>query len=253
MIPLLTFFELQNQEFMEQKFLDDFRDECHNIGVGGYFGIMMVINNQHIAPLITVSRKYMHDLLGLRIPDIPVIPYTTPESLPPEHMMSGFFAVGFYVRKTNQIFIKNGMHLNKLIPTVFHELTHAYVHNNGIVIIDNFKVPQTVTFDFVSLMHKASQEEGLCELVMTLMRYHIFKTNEYPSTSEEYCLGWVLHIHTFLNLGNIFRQIKPHADNLEISRLALSSIITYYKNNNNIYKFVDKVPKDAYHQARKVF
>ena len=47
--------------------------------------------------------------------------------------------------------------------------------------------------------------------------------------------------------------MKPDKDNFEISRLALNAMITFYKNNNNIYRYVDKVPKDAYHAMNKLY
>lgn len=246
MIQLTTFFEQRNQELLEKKFLDDFHDECHNFGVGGYFGIMMIVTDDHLLPLILIARKYMHDILGLKIPDIPVIPFS-------ENETRYLGAVGYYNQKTNDIHLQNNVHLHKLIPTVFHELTHAFIHNSGIVIVDDYEPPKTSCFDFAFLLQDGSQEEGFCELIMTLMQYHIFGIKEYPSKSEIYCLGWLLNMYTFMDLANIFRTMGSNKDNYEISRLSLRAMITFYEKNNNIYRFVNKVPKDAYHQERKIF
>lgn len=252
MIQLTSFFEERTQEFLEQKFLDDYLTECKARNIDGYFGIMMVITDKHVPPLIHIVSKYMYDLLGLKMPIIDVIPYETGKTLPADegemvdmNRWMGIDTKGFYARKTNKIYIKNGIHLHKLLPTVFHELTHAYVHNNGICIVDNYKVPTKGIFDFEYFMREANQEEGLCELVMTLMCYHIFKRNEYASNMEAYFLGWRLNVQAFLELATTFRKIKPEADNLIISRLCMYAIITFYKNNNNIYRYVSKVPPDA--------
>jgi len=246
MIQLTTFFEQRNQELLKQKFMDDFHDECHNVGVDGYFGIMMIITDKHLQPLISIVRKYMYDILGLRVPDIPVFPFSENET-----KNSG--AVGYYNKRKNEIHIQNNVHLHKLIPTIFHELTHAFIHNTGIVIIDDYESPKSNCFDFTFLLQEGSQEEGFCELIMTLMQYHIFEIKEYPSKYAKYCLGWLLNIYAFMDLAKIFRTMKPDKDNFEISRLSLIAMITFYKNNNNIYRFVNKVPKDAYHQESKIF
>lgn len=234
------------KQFVQQKFLDDYQNECHNCGIGGYFGIMMIVTDSHLLPLITIAQKYMYDILGLKIPAIPVVPFTDREA-------KGGYVVGYYDRKSNNIHLRNNVHLHKLIPTVFHELTHAFIHNTGIIMIDNYRSNLTDCFDFEYFLPGSSQEEGFCELIMTLMQYHIFDIKEYPCKEQEYFIGWLLNIYAFMDMAKIFRNIKKDANNYEISRLSLNAMITFYKNNNNIYRFVNKVPKDAVQNESKIF
>ena len=258
MIQLRMMLEDKPLNMLYDQFILDFKMEIDRANVNcEYFGYEMIIKKEYIVPLVITTKKYLLDVLGIEIADIDIVGYYESYELPINHSIHvqideqcGFNIRGFYDLESKTIYVKIGEHFKILMPTLFHELTHAYIHTKNIKIIDDFPMPTQICFDFASLMHKASQEEGLCELVSTLMSYHIFDINQYPSNIDKYWLGWRLCMEGFLTFAKMIIYQFKDKDNLWITRLSFISLINQLKQNNNLYKFVNMVPKDAYNKTK---
>ena len=262
MIPLTIILDdikheqYEKHENPRSKFFSDFKIELNGIPLD-YFDMSMIIKQEHMKPLIKVVQKYMFDILGITIPNLDVVAYTNADELPLHHSYNikskrccGMDVRGFYVPSEQIVYIRIGEHLKKLLPTLFHELTHAYVKQNGINLIDSWDKKPT-GFDFESMMCDASQEEGLCELVASLLCYHIFNCEQYPSNVDEYWLGWRLCIQAFIVFAQMLikQPNNINRDRVWINKYAFGAIIQHIKSTNNLYKFVSFVPKDAYHRT----
>jgi len=151
---------------------------------------------------------------------------------------------GLYYHENETIYIKNNIHLNKLLPTLFHELTHAYMFQTYISMTDDYPESTNLTFSFEYFMAGADQDEGFCELVSTLMCYYLFDTEQHPSNIPSYWIGWRLNLAAFLVFSRAI--IKPNLLDKIRMKLAISSMINIIRINNNLYKFVKYVPANAY-------
>jgi hypothetical protein len=155
---------------------------------------------------------------------------------------------GFYSIKDKTIYIRIGEHLKKLLPVLFHEMTHAFLHQQNIVLVDNW-TKKASGFDFESMMSEASQEEGMCELVSSLLCYEIFDCDQYPSKVDEYWLGWRLNVQAFIVFAKMLSKQMSTFGTKDIVKFAFNAIVEHVKKTNNLYKFVGLVPKDVYHRA----
>jgi hypothetical protein len=201
MIPIRTTFENTKMNFLKDSFMGYFEEELSANLVVDYFGMQMIIKQEYMEGLVKTIQKYLFEVVGIQINDLNVIGYVHVDDLPWFHAFhvkmnkcGGRDTRGFYHKTDKTVYVRIGEHLKSLLPTLFHELTHAYIDQNNIKIIDDFTKPNCVCFDFSSRMHEADQEEGVCELVSSLMSYHLFNTDQYPSNVDKYWLGWRLSV-----------------------------------------------------------
>ena len=166
--------------------------------------------------------------------------------------MGGNNILGFYCSLDETIYVKINKHLKSILPVIFHEFTHAYLHQNDIKLIDDYKQPDIVNFSFEYLMYKANQEEGLCELVSSLFCFHIFNNDIYPSNVDEYWIGWRLCTQSFVTTAEMIINLYPNNDSIWITKITFSTLLNYIKSKNNLYKFIPNVPKDAYHRIKSI-
>lgn len=263
MIPIRTTFEnVENKkEFSKDSFMNDFELELKNANVKlDYFGMQMIIKQEHMEGLIKTIQTYLFNMIGIKINNLNVKGYTNTDELPDYHSFRirvqrccGMDVKGFYNSIDQTVYVRIGAHLKSLLPILFHELTHAYIHQNNLKLVDDFPKPDVVCFDFASMMYIADQEEGICELVSSLMCYNIFDIDQYPSNVDEYWLGWRLSVQAFISFSEILINKFPNNDNIWVTKLAFQSILNHIKKTNNLYKFVQFVPKNEYHRTKSIF
>lgn len=260
MIQIRGLFEDTHINFLRDEFLADFNTNLKNTNqIPDYFGMTMIIKKEYVAPLLDTIQKYLLIIVGIKINDLNVVPYVNADELPQLHSVhikmnkcSGMETNGFYYPKDKTVYVAVGKHLKKLLPTMFHELTHAYLHQNDIKLIDNYEKPKTLTFDFISMMHEADQEEGVCELVASLLCYHIFDNNKTPSNVDSYWLGWRLSTQAFVECAKVLIKMCPEKDAVFITKTAFYTVINTIKQSNNLYKFAKSVPPDSYSRTKEI-
>lgn len=261
MIQLRDIFENKNVQFLREEFMLDFSSELKSNNITSeYFGLSMVIKKEHVIPLLNTIQKYMFKVVGIKIETLIVVPYYNENELPLNHYVNiqinncgGGVTLGFYHPATKTIYVSIGVHLKKILPTIFHELTHAYLHQNNIKLIDNYEKPELLTFDFISMAYEMDQEEGLCELVSSLMCFHVFDCDKSPSSAIEYWLGWRLCVQAFIECAKGIIKICPNNDDgIFISQRAFFTLLHSINQSNNLYKFLKYVPPDAYHRMSEI-
>ena len=257
MFTLKDLLDSTNCQDKRKEFFGEFNLELKNMKdiEIDYFDMSMIIKQEHVKPLVNVIQKYMFNILGIHIPNLIVTAYTNVDELPLIHSMSirmkkccGVDVRGFYVPIEQIIYIRIGIHLKRLLPTLFHELTHAFIDQNNISLVDSWDKKPT-GFDFESMMTNSSQEEGICELVSTIMCYHIFNCEQYPSNVDKYWLGWRLCIQSFIVFFEMLVKQTNNKDCVWLTKFSFGAIVQHIKSTNNLYKFVSQVPKDAYHRT----
>lgn len=260
MISIRTMFENTIIKCLKHEFMEIFENKLKNAGlVIDYFGMHMIMKAEYMKSLVLTIQDYLFEVIGMKVNDLNVVGYVHVDDLPWFHSFrvkmnkcGGMDTKGFYNKTDKTVYVRIGEHLKSLLPTLFHELTHAYIDQQNIKIINNFEKPDCVCFDFASRMHEADQEEGVCELVSSLISYHIFNIDQYPSNVDKYWLGWRLSIQGFITFSGILINKYPEKDGLWITKIAFTSIINHLKNTNNLYKFVPLVPKDEYHRTKSI-
>lgn len=258
MISIRDIFENKEMKFMRDEFFEDFKNGLKNISTDDeYFGMSMIIEQKHIEPLLHTVQKYLLNIIGIKVNDLNFVGYSNLDDL---HIIHSFMmkinshggtnALGFYCSLDETIYVKINKHLKSVLPVIFHEFVHAYLHQNNIKLIDNYEKPKIVNFNFESLMYRADQEEGLCELVSSLLCFHIFDCDKYPSNLDNYWIGWRLCVQSFVTTADMIMNKYPDNDIIWITKITFSTLLNYIKSTNNLYKFIPNVPKDAYQRIK---
>ncbi len=260
MIPIRSLFDDKILTPLRDEFFNDFKSGLKNISTDEeYFGMSMIIEQKHVVPLLQTVEKYLSIVTGMKIDNLKFVGYRNIDELPLNHSLnmklnshSGTETMGFYSPYDDTMYVKINKHLKKVLPIIFHEFTHAYLHRNNIKLVDSCIKPTIVNFDFESLMYKADQEEGVCELVSSLMCFIVFDCDQYPSNIDKYWIGWRLCVQSFITTANMI--IRQYQDNniIWITKITFNTLINYIKNTNNLYKFIQNVPKDAYHRTKSI-
>lgn len=254
MIQLQSLLDNSVKNVLKEQFMSDLRSALHVEN----FNLTSIITKEYFDVLVEVIRSYMFDVIGIKLNNVKVFGYIMDDELPvlnylhiKSNKCCGLETAGFYNKLDKTVYIEINKQLKCLIPTLFHELMHVYIDENNIIIVDNYPKPtNTICFDFASKIYLASQEEGICELASSLMCLHIFDTNQYPSNVEKYWLGWRLCVQAFIQFAEIIK--KTNNDNLFITKMAFKSTLNMLIKHQNIYHFVDKVPKDAYFRTNGI-
>lgn len=235
---------------MKYQFVEDIIAKMSN--KPEYVGHQMVIGKDCIDALVDTSIEYMDKICGLRLNSVGRNAFVELNDLDDDmygyiavHRMGGYDIPGFYNKETNIITIKLGIHLDKILPVLFHELTHAYIKQKEIEIEDIYEKPTLIDFSFSGHMYKANQNEGLCELVSTFMSYYILEMNIQPSSVDEYWVGWRLCVEAFCNFADKMIKSNPNNDQENI-RVSMLSVFNFIKLKKNLYKFVPMVKSDSY-------
>jgi len=248
---------------LKEIFMSDIKDRLEHITEQNlpYFGPQFVLKKEYGPSFVRVVLKYMEDVVGFKINNLKINTFVNLTDLDGEmesylriHRMMGYDIPGYYNKKEHSINIRIGIHINKILPVLFHELTHAYIHQNGLEFVDNYLKPVSIGFSFSDLMYKCSQEEGFCEMVATVMSYHVLDKDQLPSQVDEYWLGWRLCLtgyQTMVQALSNNNQNKNKFDDIQISKLAINSLVQLVKIKKNLYNFVQKVPNDAYGKRLK--
>ena len=223
-----------------EEFFKDFTKQVKNDGlIQEYFGMLMVIKTHIIKPLVSIAVRYMYTILGMNINQPEVKSFDDATDFGAifciqRHKYSGTQLLGFYCSNSKIIYIKDGVHLNKLLPVLFHELTHAFMDQKHIDMEDDYPKPNTLTFSFADQMYIADQNEGFCELVMTLMCFSIFDIEQFPSNVEEYWLGWRLCLESFIFMSKQLSNTKKNINDIERKKIAFDSLINVIRFKNNL-------------------
>ena len=259
MIEIRDLFDNESKITYSVEFMEKFRNELiiNDITIPEDFGLMMIVKAEHMQSLTKIIIDYMTIILGVKIPATKIAGYRDHTDLPTKHAFhvylnrcGGMLTKGFYYPSDNEVYIEIGKHLRLVLPTMFHEMMHSWINFEGIAIIDDYPIVQSGCFDFESMMHETNQEEGLCELAASLMCYHIFDVDRYPSNVDEYWLGWRLCVQSFISFVNFINKQFTNQSNIWITKMAFSSLFNYIKNTNNLYKFVQYVPKNIYQRTK---
>lgn len=258
MIQIRTLFEDKKLDIAENAFLELFNNELKKVNINvEYIGMQMIVKKEYVDVLVEVTKKYLLDIVGIEIGKLGVYGYNIIDDLPDEyafqmmmHRCCGMDVRGFYHK--GNIFVRVGEHLKRLLPTLFHELTHAYIHQNNMRLVDNYPKPTSIKFDFEALMYEADQEEGVCELVSSLMCYHIFNVDQYPSNVDAYWLGWRLSVECFLAFANVLVKKFPDNSSIWVTKISFMSVINHIKKYNNMHYFVKKVPTNEYYNLKQI-
>ncbi len=260
MIPIRSLFDEKILNPLRDEFFNDFKSGLKNISTNDeYFGMSMVVEQKHIVPLLQTVQKYLAIVTGMKIDNLKFVGYGNIDELPLNHSLhvklnshAGTDTMGFYSPDDDTMYVKINKHLKKVLPIIFHEFTHAYLHRNNIKLVDSCVKPTVVNFDFESLMYKADQEEGVCELVSSLMCFIVFDCDQYPSNVDKYWIGWRLCVQSFITMANMITKQYPNNSIIWITNIAFNTLLNYIKQTNNLYKFLPNVPKDAYHRTKSL-
>lgn len=254
---------------LKDEVLDTFKKNIQDAGLPiEYMGFDMVIKKEYAEPLITTVTEYMYKVVGFTFGNLAkdngdIVPFVTNTFVNPSelnkvehamimlHQFQGFEIPGFYTPYNNTINVRIGCHLKKVLHTLFHELTHAYLCQNHIKFKDTWNEKKITVSAFKDQMHNANQCEGFCEMITTIMFYHLFKKEEYSTSVTEYWLGWRLCMQAFTHFSNKLLEMCSDKSLNYITQLSIDSIINMIKRNGNLYKFVPMVPSDTYRRRRK--
>lgn len=253
--------------FLKEEFLTTLRERCidHNLDdrrPGHSLSAENIINQtvverEHVFSLVNVMCEFMNKVLGLKINDINVQPFENVDELGKTyaiwnniHKLMGYEIGGWYNKETNTIYIPIKKHLKKIIGTLFHELTHAYMTQENINFVDDYPKPDTISFGFKSQLYKADQNEGFCELIATLMMHFVWGERYNLSNVDEYWLSWKLAIESFSIVTEKITDIVPK--DLQ-AKTAIRALVNHAKSKNNLYAYADKVDPNCYQKrATKV-
>ena len=215
-----------------------------------------IVEREHVFPLVETICELMDKKFGSKINNINIQPFENVDELGKAyaiwsnmHKLMGYEIRGWYNAETNTIYIPIKKHLKNILPTLFHELTHAYMHQENIVFNNTYPKPDTISFGFKSLLYKADQNEGFCELIATLMLYFVWNDIHSPSLVDEYWLSWKLAIEGFVDVAEKVINIMPKD---QIIKIAIRTLINYAKSKHNLYDFVDKVDPNCYHKRATI-
>lgn len=261
MIQLEMVFENTKLELLKEDFMNTLKNRLDISGIDTTgFNLTTVIKKEHMSSLVSVVHDYLNQIIGIKINNLTVIGYIDESELNLLHEFHikcnkcrGMETHGFYSKFDRTVYVEIGKQLRALLPTFFHEFIHAYVHENNICIVDDYpEQKNSIGFTFAYKMCEASQEEGLCELASSIMCMHIFKINQYPSNVDKYWLGWRLCVQGFIEFFEIITKDKEKCDAVFVTKLSFKSLVNIIIKNHNLYKFVDKVPKNAYQQQKSI-
>lgn len=259
MIQLEIAFENTKLDILKEEFMSALKTQLtvSNIPIDN-FNLTTQIKKEHMPALTNVIHDYLFKILGIQINNLNVVGYVDDEELYLLDYLhikcnkcSGMETKAFYNKLHKTIYIEINKQLKGLLPVLFHEFIHAYIHENNIKITDDYPMEKdNMCFTFASKMHEANQEEGLCELASSLMCLHIFNTNQYPSNVDKYWLGWRLCVQGFLEFFEFITKNKEKCDAIFVTKMSFKSLVNILIKNQNAYKFVNKVPKDAYQRTK---